>query len=92
MDYLYHFDRVSGFYNGPPYLLSSYKAVASQLPSFERKRGEVCAILMRQNKAYGCGEATFENLQRLSQAGSFAVVTGQQVGLFSGPAFTILRP
>ena len=91
VDYLYHFDRVSGFYNGPPYLLSSYKTVASQLPSFERKRGEVCAILERQNRTFGCGEATFENLQRLSQAGSFAVVTGQQVGLFSGPAFTIFK-
>ncbi len=91
VDYLYHFDRVSGFYNGPPYLLSSYKTVASQLPSLERKRGEVRAILERQNKAFGCGEATFENLRRLSQAGSFAVVTGQQVGLFSGPAFTIFK-
>jgi bacillithiol biosynthesis cysteine-adding enzyme BshC len=91
LDYLYHFDRVSGFYSGPPYDLSSYKAVASQLPSFESKRGEVCAILERQNKAFGCGAATFENIQRLSQAGSFAVVTGQQVGLFGGPAFTIFK-
>jgi bacillithiol biosynthesis cysteine-adding enzyme BshC len=91
VDYLYHFDRVSGFYSAPPYLFSSYKTVASQLPRFERDRGEVCAILLRQNKAFGCGEATFENLQRLSQAGSFAVVTGQQVGLFSGPAFTIFK-
>ena len=91
LDYLYHFDRVAGFYNGPPYELSSYKTVASQLPSFERNRGEVCAILGRQNQAFGCGEATFENLQRLSQPGSFAVVTGQQVGLFSGPAFTLYK-
>jgi bacillithiol biosynthesis cysteine-adding enzyme BshC len=46
---------------------------------------------LRQNKAFGCGEATFENLQRLSEAGTCAVVTGQQVGLFSGPAFTIFK-
>ena len=91
LDYLYHFDRVSGFYNAPPFLLSSYQAVAAQLPSFEGKREEVCAILVRQNKAFGCGAATFENLQKLKQAGSFAVVTGQQVGLFSGPAFTIFK-
>jgi bacillithiol biosynthesis cysteine-adding enzyme BshC len=91
VDYLYHFDRVSGFYDAPPYVLSSYKTVAARLPSFERKRAEVCAILLRQNKAFGCGDATFENLQRLEQAGSFAVVTGQQVGLFSGPAFTIFK-
>jgi bacillithiol biosynthesis cysteine-adding enzyme BshC len=46
---------------------------------------------LRQNKAFGCSEATFESLQRLSRAGSFAVVTGQQVGLFGGPAFTIYK-
>jgi len=91
LDYLYHFERVARFYSAPPYELSSYQAVASQLPSFEGKRAEVCAILMRQNKAFGCGAATFENLQRLAQAGSYAVVTGQQVGLFGGPAFTIFK-
>jgi bacillithiol biosynthesis cysteine-adding enzyme BshC len=91
VDYLYHFDRLSSFFKGPPYELSSYKTVAAQLPSFERKREEVCTILSRQNKAFGCGEATFENLQKLEQAGCFAVVTGQQVGLFGGPAFTIFK-
>jgi bacillithiol biosynthesis cysteine-adding enzyme BshC len=46
---------------------------------------------LRQNKAFGCGEATFENLKRLAKVGSYAVVTGQQVGLFGGPAFTIFK-
>jgi bacillithiol biosynthesis cysteine-adding enzyme BshC len=91
LDYLYQFDRVSGFYKTPPYLFSSFKTVASQLSSFEKKREEICAILMRQNKAFGCGAATLENLQRLSQRQVCAVVTGQQVGLFSGPAFTIFK-
>jgi bacillithiol biosynthesis cysteine-adding enzyme BshC len=91
LDYLYQFDRVSGFYNAPPYQLSSLKTVASQLSSFEMKRGEVCTILSRQNKAFGCGAAAFENLQRLSRPGVCAVVTGQQVGLFSGPAFTLFK-
>jgi bacillithiol biosynthesis cysteine-adding enzyme BshC len=91
LDYLYDFDRVARFYSAPPYTLSSYQAVASHLPGFEGKRAEVCAILMRQNQAFGSGAATFENLQRLAQAGTYAVVTGQQVGLFGGPAFTIFK-
>jgi bacillithiol biosynthesis cysteine-adding enzyme BshC len=91
VDYLYHFDRVSSFYSVAPYLPSSYKTVASQLTSLESKRQEVCAILSRQNRAFGCGEAAVENLQRLAQPGSFAVVTGQQVGIFGGPAFTIYK-
>ena len=91
LDYLYDFERVARFYDAPPYTLSSYQAVASQLSSFEGKRAEVCAILMRQNQAFGCGPATFENLQRLAQGGAYAVVTGQQVGLFGGPAFTIFK-
>jgi bacillithiol biosynthesis cysteine-adding enzyme BshC len=91
LDYLYNFGRVSQFYDTPPYLFSSYQTVASQLRSFKWKRKEVCAILMRQNQAFGCGPATFENLQKLAQDGTLAVVTGQQVGLFSGPAFTLYK-
>jgi len=91
LDYLYHFDRVSRFYNAPPYSPSSYQSVASQLLGFEWKRAELCAILTRQNQAFGCGAATLENLERLARSGTFAVVTGQQVGLFSGPAFTLFK-
>ena len=91
LDYLYQFDRVSRFYNAPPYSLSSYRNVCSQLRGFEWKRAELCTILTRQNKEFGCGAATFENLKRLAQGEAFAVVTGQQVGLFSGPAFTLFK-
>ena len=91
LDYLYHFDRVSRFYNAPPYALSSYQNVCSQLRGFEWERAELCKVLMRQNKEFGCGTATFENLEKLAQGNAFAVVTGQQVGLFSGPAFTLFK-
>jgi len=91
LDYLYHFERVSQFYEAPPFRLSSYQAVASQVGGFAKHRAELCAILMRQNQAFGCGPATFENLQKLARAGTFAVVTGQQVGLFGGPAFTLYK-
>jgi bacillithiol biosynthesis cysteine-adding enzyme BshC len=48
-------------------------------------------ILMRQNQAFGSGEATIESIRRLAAPGTLAVVTGQQVGLLSGPAFTLYK-
>jgi bacillithiol biosynthesis cysteine-adding enzyme BshC len=90
-DYLYHYDRVSQFYNGSPYDPASYPKVAAQLRGFEGKRGEIVEILTRQNRDFGCSDATVANIQRLREPGTFAVVTGQQAGLFSGPAFTLYK-
>lgn len=91
IDYLYHYDRVSQFYNGSPYNPESYHEVAAQLRGFEGERGEIVDILTAQNRTFGCGEPTLANLQRLRTPGTFAIVTGQQVGLFSGPAFTLYK-
>jgi bacillithiol biosynthesis cysteine-adding enzyme BshC len=90
-DYLYHFDRVSHFYSGSPYDPRSYQALAAQMSKYATGREEIAAVLARQNRTFGCGEPTLANIQRLSEAGTFAVVTGQQVGLFSGPAFTLYK-
>ncbi len=91
VDYLYHYDRVAPFYNGSPFDLASYKAVAGQLQDFNKSRRELAEILTRQNEAFGCGEATLTNIQGLREPGTFTVVTGQQVGLLSGPAFTVYK-
>jgi len=90
-DYLYHFDRVSHFYTGSPYDPRSYQGVAAQLSKLATARGEIAEVLARQNRAFGCSEATLANIQRLREPETFAVVTGQQVGLFSGPAFTLYK-
>jgi bacillithiol biosynthesis cysteine-adding enzyme BshC len=90
-DYLYHFDRVRQFYSGSPYDPRSYQFVGSQMRGFKITRGEITGILARQNRAFGCSDVTLANIERLSEPGTFAVVTGQQVGLFSGPAFTLYK-
>jgi bacillithiol biosynthesis cysteine-adding enzyme BshC len=91
IDYLYHYDRVSQFYHGSPFDPASYQKVATQLGAFETTRREIVEVLTRQNHALDCPEPTRANLQRLREPGTFAVVTGQQVGLFSGPAFTLYK-
>ncbi len=92
LDYIQHYDRVAQFYNGSPYDPKSYTALASRLRENAGGRAELAKILARQNADFGCGAATQANIKRLSEPGTFAVVTGQQVGLLSGPAFTLYKP
>jgi len=54
------------------------------------RREQVAAILERQNRAFGSSAKTLENLERLRK-GAAAVVTGQQVSLFGGPAFCLYK-
>ncbi len=91
LDYLYHFDRVRDFYTDSPSETTSYQTVAREISNLYPHRQELVEILLRQNQSFGCGEETFANIQRLRDPRTFAVVTGQQVGLFSGPAFTLYK-
>lgn len=88
-DYLFHFDKVSKFYNRPPFDPASYDAVASKTTIPHRKK--LVEVLLRQNREFGAAEPALENISRLADEGTFAVVTGQQVGLFGGPAFTLYK-
>ena len=91
VDYLYNFKKVSSSYAHHPFEWESYRAVADHLPFIDKRGRELGEILERQNREFGAGDATFSNIRRLSRKGTFAVVTGQQVGLFSGPAFSLYK-
>jgi bacillithiol synthase len=88
-DYLEHFPKVQSFYGHEP----SLKAVvqySKKLDFPQERRTAVADILRAQNTLYGGGTETFKNLDRLRD-GAFAVVSGQQVGLFGGPAFSFYK-
>jgi len=91
LDYLDAFDRkkISKFYSHAP-TFASVKKVARKVPYPQERRAEVTAILREQNRALGAGSATFANLDRFEK-GAVAVVSGQQVGLFGGPAYAIYK-
>ena len=83
-DYLYHFDRVARFYAHDPHAPESFRKVAAELQFAPERRAELVAALALQNPAG-------EPLELLAREGTVAVVTGQQVGLFSGPCYTIYK-
>jgi len=83
-DLVYHPDRVRAFYPYPPYDSESYAAAARQIELSAERRAALVSALHAQN-------GPSASLERLAQPGTVAVVTGQQVGLFSGPAYTIYK-
>ncbi len=91
LDYLYQYDRVGNFYSGSPFEKVNYQQLAPKIRSLSQNREQICTILARQNRQYGCPEQTLANIQQLREPETLAVVTGQQAGLFSGPAFTLYK-
>ena len=89
LHFLDNFSSVSGFYSHPP-TMQAVKRAGRSLKYPRERREEVAAALRAQNESLGAGAATLENVQQLSK-GAVAVVSGQQVGLFSGPAYAIYK-
>src|SRR5579859_5845994 len=83
-DFVYRFDRVSSYYSYAPFDPAAYAAAASQIDFPDDRRAALVSALRIQN-----GDS--ELLAKLAEPGTVAVVTGQQVGLFSGPAYTIYK-
>ncbi|MBV9400910.1 MAG: bacillithiol biosynthesis cysteine-adding enzyme BshC [Bryobacterales bacterium] len=83
-DFSYHFDRVARFYRHNPHDAASYAAAAAEIEYPNDRRNALVEALRAQN-------GDNENLRRLGRPGTVAVVTGQQVGLFGGPAYTVYK-
>ncbi len=83
-DFLYQFDRVeqyfSGYFGDFENLVQSAKTLAFP----ENRRTEIVRALRAQNP-------NSKALDQLAKPGTVAVVTGQQVGLLSGPSYTVFK-
>ena len=89
LQFLDDFSSVKRFYGHPP-TMAAVKKAARSLSYPQARSAEVTEILREQNAALGAGEATRTNLDRLAK-GAVAVVSGQQVGLFGGPAYAVYK-
>jgi bacillithiol biosynthesis cysteine-adding enzyme BshC len=87
LDFAERREALSPFYPASAYS-TEWMTTRPVLPSAGRET--LCDLLEQQNRSFGAADAVFENIARLRN-GAAAVVTGQQVTLFGGPLFTILK-
>lgn len=83
---------LKGFY---PSVVASPFNVANRvdqvLSNYRTDRTVLCDALARSNAGFGAGVETVANIELLREPDSVAILTGQQVGLFTGPLYTIYK-
>ncbi len=86
LDYAASHEPIAPFYASTP-----WSRITGEAPTqSEAHRGAVADQLRDQNVGWGAGVRALANVERLRD-GAGAVVTGQQVALFGGPVFTLLK-
>jgi len=89
-DFLSWSPKVQSFYSRPPHFSSWIKDETSAVRYDNSRRERVAKALQRQNIGWGASPETLENIQRF-RSGAMTAVTGQQVGLFGGPLFSLFK-
>lgn len=90
-------DYCTRSHSAPNYFLGHFSdlmAYETHLQFLEQRtyhRRELTERLRALNTAAGAGPATLAAIDAFGRDDSFAVVTGQQVGLFTGPVYTIYK-
>ncbi len=90
-DYLYDYQKVRQFFG------SDFRSFQQLVPpGHHRRNGHsrrdvLTAVLTEQNRAYSGSEKAFRHIDLLTHETTFAVVTGQQVGIAGGPLYTIYK-
>ncbi len=88
-NYVQDFTSVERFYAHAP-TVEQVSRLAGQVTLDPLLRLGVTDVLRGQNRAFGGDKAVEASLDRFA-AGAAVIVTGQQVGLFSGPSYTIYK-
>lgn len=88
--YVSDFSEVSAFYDYNPFDAESVEAKAREL-SYAGDRRRMVELLQDFNKPFELQEAARRNLNRLREEEALTLVTGQQLGVYGGPLYTVLK-
>ena len=90
-DYLYEFDAVRSFFPSNFRENDSYDRVMKGIDQRQPDRTTLAEVLREQNFLLGASPESLQNAALLARPTTYAVVTGQQVGLFGGPLYTVYK-
>lgn len=91
IDYIDNYSHVKDFFVGD---FRDKKVWESRLHAIAHRdinRSAIAQVLLNQNRDYHCGIKTLANIDLLLSDNTVAIVTGQQVGLFTGPLYTLYK-
>ncbi|PYS91162.1 MAG: bacillithiol biosynthesis cysteine-adding enzyme BshC [Acidobacteria bacterium] len=92
LDYLRDPVRLHRFY---PNAVRFHHELAARAPevlaAHQTDRNALCDTLQSLNAEWGASRETLANIERLRADDCVAVVSGQQIGLFTGPLYTIYK-
>lgn len=91
VDYCTDYEAVADFYRGDWRDPSARVEAADRASHRPADRDPLVDVLVEQNRRGGGGESCLQNAEALRDPESIAIVTGQQVGLFTGPLYTIYK-
>ena len=91
VDYCTNYEAVADFYPGDWRDAAARRARAEHAAARPVDRAALADVLADQNERWGGGAATLQNVEALRDPETVAIVTGQQVGLFTGPLYTIYK-
>lgn len=91
VDFQEHFDRVRSFYSSCSGTSAITRDCVERLYQRSFPRAELVGALGRQASAWNAPAAVRENISRLSDPQTVAVVTGQQIGVGGGPALVLYK-
>ncbi len=90
-DYNSNYDKVSRFFSGNYREKDSWEKKIQELHKNKYERTLLHRVLNEQNREFHSGIKTIANIDLLGNDNTLAVVTGQQLGLFASPLYTVYK-
>jgi len=90
-DWVNDFEKVRPFLRRDPRKTEDWTKLLEELRAQAYPRAELSALLQKTLSEYGAAAPALENARALAQPNTFAVLTGQQAGLFGGPLYSLLK-